>query len=113
MVRMDKIKKVGSYFLVALYISFYANTFSFNHSHVYSWGTIVHSHPYATANHTHAINALHFINSLSNLLYLGGSSAFYLAFFPVVLALFASVTSRFVATPLIGYHRLRAPPIPV
>ena len=112
MICTDKRKKIISLLLVALYLIFYAGTFSFNHTHVYPWGTIVHSHPYSSANHTHTINAIQLINSFSNLLYIVGTAVFCFAFLPVAITLFSSVATPHVISRLTGCNQLRAPPIP-
>ena len=67
---MDKKKKIISLLLLTLFVSYYASTTLFFHSHQYAWGTIIHSHPYTAATHAHSANALQLINTLTNLLFI-------------------------------------------
>ena len=48
---MIKIKKILSLFLLALYVSYYASTILFSHTHTISGATIVHSHIHADSHH--------------------------------------------------------------
>ena len=104
-------KKILSFLLVALFLSYYAGSTLFPHTHKYAWGTVTHSHPYSSATHTHTANALYFINNLNNLLFFFGVSIFCFGLFIVSKALFSSVNTRHATTLLKGCIQLRAPPV--
>ena len=107
---MDKIKKIVSLFLLALFVSYYVSTNFFIHTHSYDYGTITHSHPYTSGTHTHSSSAFQLINNLTNLLFVGGGAIFFLALLSVAKALFLSVETQCIASLHIGDNLLRAPP---
>jgi len=51
MFRKLKIKKIISFLFVALFMSFYASTTFFSHTHIISGATITHSHAHANSHH--------------------------------------------------------------
>ena len=108
---MHKTKKIVSLFLVALFMSYYAGTTLFPHTHKYAWGTVTHSHPYSSASHTHTANALYFIHNLNNLLFVFGTTIFCFGLLFASNALFSLVNTRRVKSLLIGCIQLRAPPV--
>ena len=106
---MDKIKKIVSLFLLALFVSYYVSTNFFIHTHSYDYGTITHSHPYTSGTHTHSSSAFQLINNLTNLLFVGGGAIFGLALLSVAKALFPLVGAKIFSPRHIG-NLLRAPP---
>ena len=50
-VNMAKKKKIISYFLVALFVSYYTSVTLFYHSHIINGVTIVHSHLHTASHH--------------------------------------------------------------
>jgi len=104
-------KKILSVVLVGLYLSFYASTHFFYHTHQYTWGTVTHSHPYTQGTHTHSAHALQLINNLTNMLFTGGVSAVCSMVLWVSTILFSSTETGHAPSLLIGSNQLRAPPV--
>ncbi|MDR2232873.1 MAG: hypothetical protein LBE56_07095 [Tannerella sp.] len=51
MTGLHHIKKTLSFLLITLFLSYYAGTTFFSHSHVINGATIIHSHPHAESHH--------------------------------------------------------------
>ena len=107
---MHKTKKLLSLLLIALYLSYYAGTTFFPHTHKYVWGTVTHSHPYSSASHTHTANALFFINNLNNLLFVFSATAFCFGLLIASNTIFSLVNTRRPKSLFFGCIQLRAPP---
>ncbi|MEG1607309.1 MAG: hypothetical protein RR931_01395 [Mucinivorans sp.] len=64
-----KLLKILSYALIALFLSYYAESTLFTHSHTFSWGTVTHSHPYLpNGGHSHTATECQTISLLNNIL---------------------------------------------
>ena len=48
---MVRVKKIASFFLVVLFVSYYASANFFTHSHEFSWGAVTHSHIHTDSHH--------------------------------------------------------------
>ena len=107
---MVRAKKILSFLLVALFISYYASTHFFYHTHHYTWGAIAHSHPYTSEMHTHSAGTLQLINSLTTLLFVGGTAVFCTMLLRVSKVRFSALETRHDTSLHIGSIQLRAPP---
>ncbi len=114
----EKLQIFIKYFLLILFIGYYASITLFYHSHTINSTTIYHSHPYfpltdadgLPINHSHTENELTFIKSLTLFIY-----TFIPAFLLIKLALtgtFRLPVKKSVFSPLVqtGYS-LRGPPV--
>lgn len=97
--------------LGTLFLSYYASTLFFSHTHQVDEQIIRHSHPYLpSAHHSHTSVSFHLIESLSHLLFVGGT--FYLLFFSTVLNRSFKTTKATYNTVYFSPHSpLRGPPI--
>ncbi|MCQ2298392.1 MAG: hypothetical protein MJZ51_07240 [Bacteroidales bacterium] len=60
---MPNIKKIAGILLAALYLSYFAGTHLFYHSHIVQHTTVTHSHPYSK-HHSHSLTQLQLIDEL-------------------------------------------------
>lgn len=97
--------------LGTLFLSYYASTVFFSHTHQIDGQTIHHSHPYLpSAQHSHSSASFHLIESLSHLLFVGGT--FYLLFFSTLLNRRFKITTKVFNTVSFSPHSpLRGPPV--
>lgn len=103
------------YFLLLLFLSYYAGITLFMHAHVVNGVTVVHSHPYAPDNPQHGhssvefdlIHALNHFDTTASVL-----GVLTLTFIPLLLFVFQAkpITFRY-STPYNGLVGLRAPPL--
>jgi len=108
---MEKTKKILSFFLVALFMSYYASTTFFFHSHDCKNGIVTHSHPYTSATHTHSANALQLIESLTTTFFVLGGVVFAIMLFLISREFLYSFYKQHTLNSLIGSNPLRAPPV--
>jgi len=114
---MEKIKKIGSFFFVALFLSYYASTAFFPHLHIISGASITHSHIHANSHHdtksgNHTEQCITFIAQISHFDYIDFSCNFVLKpiQFPLHKDKFVETTHWFAANHLENLT-LRAPPV--
>lgn len=66
----EKIMKILRYAVIAIFVSYYAESTLFFHSHTFEWGTVTHSHPYMPGSaHSHSSSECETIHSLNNILF--------------------------------------------
>lgn len=106
-----KIKEIVRVAMVTLFVSYYACSTLFYHTHIIDGEPITHSHPYIpSANHCHTGATAHLIAQLNDLLLaLSTSTTFYVAFI--------TITAVYLMTVQTARHQpirsrsLRAPPL--
>ena len=63
--------KILQFFLLILFISYYAENTLFVHTHQFSWGKVTHSHPYLpSSSHSHSETECSTITLLNDILLL-------------------------------------------
>ena len=108
---MRKIKNLLSLFCVVLFVSYYANTVFFFHTHTDEWGRkFTHSHSHSSSNHSHSENDIQLINSLTHIVFVAGVVAVFLALSPISETLLYSFYKQCIPNSQINYKLLRAPP---
>ena len=108
---MGNTKKIVSLLLLVLYVGYYTGTTFFVHSHNCADGAITHSHPYASATHTHSAAAFQLIESLTTTVFVGGAILIFLMLFSVSKARLYSFFRQHSLDSLITSNPLRAPPV--
>ena len=112
-----KIKKIGSLLFVMLFMSYYASTTLFSHSHIISGATIIHSHIHTDSHHDtksggHTEQCITLIAQISHFEYIDFSC--YSIPSPSQLPLHENKfveTTHWVASIYLENLSLRAPPI--
>ena len=107
---MGKTKKILSLLLLWLFISYYANTTFFIHTHIFAWGEVTHSHPYTSGTHSHSIYILQLIDNLTTTLFVGGGVVFFLMLFPISKEFLCALYRQQTLNSLLTNNPLRAPP---
>jgi hypothetical protein len=107
---MVKRKKILSLLLLALFVSYYANTTFFIHTHKFDWGEVTHSHPYTSGTHSHSIYTLQLIDNLTTTLFIGGGVVFFLLLFSVSKEFLCAICRQQTLNSLLANNPLRAPP---
>ena len=107
---MHKTKQILSLLLLSLYVSYYAGTTLFVHTHEYAWGTETHSHPYSSHTHSHSAEILLLIDKLTNLMFVGGTAVLMLAVPTVSGALLSTFCKGQRVGLFVASRFLRGPP---
>ncbi len=109
---MKKTAKIIRLLLVATYLFYFASTSLFIHTHIFSWGSVTHSHPYLPSDkgHTHSQNEIDFIAYLSSSVPLVQSSVSAIGTFLLLLSVFVVLQQRITVGSRSSAVRLRAPP---
>ncbi|MEG1644675.1 MAG: hypothetical protein RR279_02405 [Alistipes sp.] len=107
----SKSLKILNCLLIALFVSYYAESTLFIHSHTFEWGTVTHSHPYLPGGgHSHTAGACQTIHSLNTILFTL-IAAFALSVPIVVCFLLHPLCLQSVAKHIVENCSLRAPPL--
>lgn len=108
---MARFRKHIGLILLAVYAFFFASTNLFYHSHQIEGITLVHSHPFSGASHSHTANQILLIEIIDSATYQGADNASAPDLIPVLLGdnICKSYTAP-VLTPDIFSFSLRAPP---
>ncbi|MEG1463788.1 MAG: hypothetical protein RSC11_02650 [Mucinivorans sp.] len=101
------------YLLVALFVSYYAESTLFFHTHTFSWGTVTHSHPYMpSAAHSHTTTECQTIQLLTNLVFTSTGTIFVAVTFRVITLLYRPRLHSW-ARYLLENTSLRGPPLSI
>ncbi len=111
--------KIMRYFLLILFLGYYASIFSFTHTHIVNGIAIVHSHPYnpfskdEPVNHQHSTNGFILIHILSHFLTTVLFLVFSIGILKVALrkCIFLKNEENFVFRICICSNGVRAPPL--
>ncbi|MEG2605825.1 MAG: hypothetical protein RR980_01120 [Mucinivorans sp.] len=108
-----KISKILKCLLIALFVSYYAESTLFFHTHTFAWGTVTHSHPYMpSAAHSHTASECQTIQSLTTLLFIIAGTAFAALLLHVVTLLYSAALHACVILP-VEHTALRGPPLSI
>lgn len=106
----SRYKIVGA-LLVTVYVCYFLSAHLFVHSHVDSSGRVVHSHPYASSDHTHTQSQLNLIEYLSSTANSELASNLYsVAVVVVLLSVIVVYVKTAIISEDINYALLRGPP---
>lgn len=106
-----KISKIVKFLVIAIYVSYYCESHFFFHTHVFSWGTVTHSHPYMpSGGHSHSVVECQTIASLTNMFSTLVDTMF-IAIACLFFILLHTNTLRSIVGSIIKNPSLRAPPV--
>jgi len=111
----ERLYTILKYFLIVIFIHYYAGSVAFTHVHHFATYTIVHSHPYlpgadGNPHHTHSTAEYLTIMQLNTMTMLEGALPFLAIAAVLLLAVFLLFTPIIHQTRSIRVISLRAPP---
>lgn len=108
---MVSLRKHISLFLLLVYAFFFASTNLFYHSHHLANSTLVHSHPFSGAGHTHTANQILVIDAVNSAVYEESALQDIPEYIPIAFRyeLCTGYTTP-VLSPTVSSFSLRAPP---
>ena len=97
--------------LIALFVSYYASSAFFIHTHVIDGKTVTHSHPYLpSGHHTHSNAAFYLIQYLNQIVLVGGLLTVFMAALSFIRIILNSTAPHYLNRRFIRFSFLRGPP---